>query len=133
MLMKNFGLVHGLIGALVGVGIFSAAGWRLRQSDEYARVRDAKAEVAEFQDRVREFIDKTGRQPGHLQELIQAYGLSGKVSTEDPWSETYGEPQHYQLMSKRDHEHRIVVCVMSLGADGMPGGDGFGEDIIAAP
>ena len=128
--MRNFGLTHALAAILVAFWILAGIAWRRSYNDEQDRVATARRQVNEFQELVGRYVQQTGRVPGTLEEVTRAFDSS--ISVEDPWSAQPDRPQYYLLRPAVNNGARRQ-SVISLGADGMFGGDGFGADIIADP
>ncbi|MEL6170136.1 MAG: type II secretion system major pseudopilin GspG [Pseudomonadota bacterium] len=127
----GFSLVEMLVAvAIVGllVGLVGPAAMRQLQS---SRVKATEAQIAQLRSAVDIFLIDTGRYPSAgegLNALVQnplnvpgwngPYLRDGQMPT-DPW----GGPFRYSLDAGGQ------VRIMSLGADGQPGGTGLNADI----
>ena len=124
MLMRNFGLTHALVAILVASWILAGVRWRLRINVERERVSLARKQVNELQGLVGRYTRETGRVPGSLEEVVNAF--DPPVTIKDPWG-----AHQYRILLHLDGTDSPVI--INMGADRMPGGDGFGKDIIADP
>ncbi len=86
------------------------------QADE-ARVKVAKADVANIRNAVEIYRLNNGSYPTSLQE-IAGVGKSLRKLPKDPWGKDY----HYQVNAN-------AFTLYSTGADGVEGGSGVDEDI----
>ncbi len=129
---RGFSLVEMLVAvAIVGllVGLVGPAAMRQLQS---SRVNATEAQIAQLRSAVDIFLIDTGRYPtaaeglgalvsntANLPGWNGPYLRDGKLPT-DPWGGIYS----YQLDANGQ------VQIMSLGADGQPGGTGQNADIL---
>ena len=114
-------VILALIGGLVLPGIIGKA--------EGAKVKAAASQVSRLSMAVESYYLDTGETPDSLQQLIDDPGSTGwngpyvkASSLKDPWG------RDYEYRYPGDHGDFDIV---SLGADGQPGGDGKNSDITS--
>ncbi len=109
-----------IIGLLVGVGGFAV----IRQM-KTAQVGTARAQISEIASAIKTYQMENGsRLPETLEVLVAAERREDRLLDRndiplDPW----GNPYIFQTRSDKSW------AVISLGADGAPGGEGFDADI----
>lgn len=124
--MRELGLIHALVTILAASWIHEGLDGRSRRAAERERVALARQQANEWQELVARFVRQTGRAPSSLEEVARVF--DPPVPTEDPWSALPDRPQHY-LLRRVQTPKGVKLVVMSLGADGMFDGEGFGKDI----
>ncbi len=114
-------VILALIGGLVLPGIIGRA--------ESAKIKAASSQVSRLSMAVESFYLDTGSTPESLEHLVDNPGQDGwngpyvkESSLKDPWG--------------RDYEYRMPgehgeFDILSMGADGQPGGDGKNKDITS--
>lgn len=115
-------VILALIGGLVLPGIIGKA--------EGAKVKAAASQVSRLSMAVESYYLDTGTTPDNLQQLVEDPGNLGgwngpyvkNSSLKDPWG--------------RDYEYRFPgehgeFDIVSMGADGQPGGEGKNADITS--
>jgi len=114
-------VILALIGGLVLPGIIGKA--------EGAKVKAAASQVSRLSMAVESYYLDTGETPDSLQQLIEDSGSAGwngpyvkTSSLKDPWG------REYEYRYPGDHGDFDIV---SMGADGQPGGDGKNADIAS--
>ena len=112
-------VILALIGGLVLPGIIGKA--------EGAKVKAAASQVSRLSMAVESYYLDTGTTPENLDQLIEESGVGGwngpyvKASTlKDPWG------REYVYVYPGEHGDFDII---SLGADGQPGGEGKNADI----
>ena len=107
--------IIGLFAALVGPQMFGAL--------DKARVTAAHDQIRLFKTALLSYKIDSGTFPANDQglEALRPY-LDGDVPT-DPWKHPY--------TYKYPGQHGDAPDIISLGADGQPGGDGINADIVS--
>ena len=116
-----------LVVVLIG-GIVAFAASRILGGGDRARYNLAKSQVQTLAEKVQQYQMDTGALPGSLEALVAAPpGVAGwlgpyakQADLKDPWM----HPVQYKVPGEgRPFE------IVSLGADGQPGGDSVNADI----
>jgi general secretion pathway protein G len=112
-------VILALIGGLVLPGIIGKA--------EGAKVKAAASQVSRLSMAVESFYLDTGTTPESLEQLVEEPGVGG-------WNGPYVKPSLLKDPWGRDYEYRYPgdhgdFDIVSLGADGQPGGEGKNADI----
>ena len=115
-------VILALIGGLVLPGIIGKA--------EGAKVKAAASQVSRLSMAVESFYLDTGTTPDSLQQLVDDPGNLGG------WNGPYVKGSSLKDPWGRDYEYRFPgehgeFDIVSLGADGQPGGDGKNADIVS--
>ena len=113
-------VILALIGGLVLPGIIGKA--------EGAKVKAAASQVSRLSMAVESFYLDTGATPESLDQLVEEPGSVGG------WNGPYVKPSLLKDPWGRDYEYRYPgdhgdFDIVSLGADGQPGGEGKNADI----
>ena len=115
-------VILGLLGALVAPRMFGKVG--------KSKQRAAKAQISLFETALDTYRLDVGKYPATLEALRTNHGDTNKwdgpylpkAVPKDPW----GNPYEYGVPGEHgDFE------IISLGADGSPGGDGEDKDIVS--
>lgn len=117
-----------LVVVLIG-GIVAFAANRILGGGDRAKVNLTRAQVQTLVEKVGQYQQDTGRLPETLENLVKApYEASGwlgpyakEAELKDPWNHAYV----YAVPGKDGHPFDLI----SLGADGKPGGDSVDADI----
>ena len=126
MKKRNFSLIEIMIVlsiiALVAVIVVPNLG---TTSDE-AKVQAAQIKIQQLSGDIQNYKLKTGKLPGSFEDLVNDPGVKGwkqilEVVPVDPWENPYQFEE--TPGSFRGFE------ILSYGADGQPGGEGFNADI----
>jgi general secretion pathway protein G len=113
----GFSLVE-LMVVIVIIGILgSFAALKLWGKKDEAKQTQAVHDIKEIAKAIEFFRLEKDRLPESLEELADQF--EGGEVPKDPWGSDY----IYEIKSKRDYD------VISLGADGVEGGEGFDRDI----
>lgn len=113
-------VILALIGGLVLPGIIGKA--------EGAKVKAAASQVSRLSMAVESFYLDTGATPDNLDQLVEEPGDVGG------WNGPYVKPSSLKDPWGREYEYRYPgdhgdFDILSLGADGQPGGEGNDADI----
>ncbi|MEO8662554.1 MAG: type II secretion system major pseudopilin GspG [Bryobacteraceae bacterium] len=115
-----------LFAALVGPNL-------MRQGDK-ARVTAAKAQVSQLMTALGTYKLETGAYPSTAQGL-QALRVApeGVQQWQGPYlpKEVPNDPWGHPYIYKYPGDHGDDPDIVSLGADGQPGGEGFNEDVMS--
>lgn len=125
---RGFSLIEIIVVVVLIGGIVAFAASRILGGGDRAKVKLAQAQVQTLAEKVDQYKMDTGSLPADLNALVTApSGVSGwlgpyakQADLNDPW----GTPFQY----KQPGEGRAFDLV-SLGADGKPGGDSVNADI----
>lgn len=125
---RGFSLIEIIVVVVLIGGIVAFAASRILGGGDRAKVKLAQAQVQTLAEKVDQYKMDTGSLPADLNALVAApSGVSGwlgpyakQADLNDPW----GTPFQY----KQPGEGRAFDLV-SLGADGKPGGDSVNADI----
>ncbi|MGV8942481.1 type II secretion system major pseudopilin GspG [Thermomonas sp.] len=116
-----------LVVVLIG-GIVAFAASRILGGGDRAKVNLAKAQVQTLADKVQQYQGDTGSLPGSLGDLVKspggASGWLGPYAKDGELKDPWNHPYVYTVPG----EHGPFDLV-SLGADGKPGGDSVNADI----
>ena len=125
---SGFTLIEIIVVLVLIGGIVAFAASRILGGSDRAKVNLAKAQVQTMAEKIQQFENDTGSLPGTLDELVTAPGsstgwlgpYSKAAELKDPWNHPFqytvpGDGQPFDLVS--------------LGADGKPGGASVDADI----
>ncbi|SRR5487761_2123192 len=116
----------GLIAGIVALNVFKKYGEQLPKK--------AKADISTFSEALGLYHVDTGAFPGTEQGL---QALRVKPEGVDQWAGPYIkadiplDPWGHPYLYKYPGEHGDEPDIMSLGADGQPGGEGLNADIVS--
>ncbi len=115
-------LILGLLGALVGPQMFGKVG--------KSRQRAAKAQISLFETALDTYRLDVGKYPAAIEALRTNPGdanrWDGPYLPKDVPMDPWGNP--YEYRSPGEHGEFDII---SLGADGSPGGEGEDKDIVS--
>jgi general secretion pathway protein G len=124
----GFSLIEIIVVVVLIGGIVAFAASRILGGGDRAKVNLAKAQVQTLAEKVQQFEMDTGGLPQQIGDLVKAPGNAGgwlgpyakDAELNDPWNRPYvytvpGDGKPFSLVS--------------LGADGEPGGDSVAADI----
>ena len=125
---RGFSLIEIIVVVVLIGGIVAFAASRILGGGDRAKVKLAQAQVQTLAEKVQQFQMDTGALPADLNALVAApAGAAGwlgpyakQADLNDPWM----HPMQY----KAPGEGR-AFDIVSLGADGQPGGDSVNADI----
>lgn len=125
---SGFSLIEIIVVVVLIGGIVAFAASRILGGGDRAKVKLAQAQVQTLAEKVQQFQMDTGALPADLNALVAApAGAAGwlgpyakQADLNDPWM----HPMQY----KAPGEGR-AFDIVSLGADGQPGGDSVNADI----
>jgi len=125
---SGFSLIEIIVVVVLIGGIVAFAASRILGGGDRAKVKLAQAQVQTLAEKVQQFQMDTGALPADLNALVAApagvagwlgpYAKQGDLN--DPWM----HPMQYKTLG----EGR-AFDIVSLGADGQPGGDSVNADI----
>ncbi len=125
---RGFTLIEIIVVVILIGGIVAFAASRILGGGDRAKVRLAQAQIQTLADKIQEFQMDTGTlpptldalvtQPGDAQGWLGPYAKAGDLK--DPWQ----HPLQYQVPGDGR-----PFDLISLGADGKPGGDSVDADI----
>ena len=124
----GFSLIEIIVVVVLIGGIVAFAASRILGGGDRAKVRLAESQVQTIAEKVQQYQMDTGELPPNLQALVtqsgNAPGWLGPYAKEaellDPWK----KPLQYQVPGESG-----AFDVVSLGADGQPGGQSVNADI----
>jgi len=124
---RQFSLLEVIIAITIVALVATIAVQQIGDQSDQARVEAAKIQIASFKDTITTYRINTGKFPNTLQDLVtNESGAKGwrqllEEIPQDPWNNDY----QFRLAPETFNKFEIV----SYGADGQPGGEGFNEDI----
>ena len=124
----GFSLIEIIVVVVLIGGIVAIAASRILGGGDRAKVRLAESQVQTIAEKVQQYQMDTGELPPNLQALVaqsgNAPGWLGPYAKDaellDPWK----KPLQYQVPGESG-----AFDVLSLGADGQPGGESVDADI----
>ena len=124
----GFSLIEIIVVVVLIGGIVAFAASRILGGGDRAKVRLAESQVQTIAEKVQQYQMDTGELPPNLQALVaqsgNAPGWLGPYAKDaellDPWK----KPLQYQVPGESG-----AFDVLSLGADGQPGGESVDADI----
>ena len=124
----GFSLIEIIVVVVLIGGIVAIAASRILGGGDRAKVRLAESQVQTIAEKIQQYQMDTGELPPNLQALVtqsgNAPGWLGPYAKEaellDPWK----KPLQYQVPGESG-----AFDVVSLGADGQPGGQSVDADI----
>ena len=125
---RGFSLIEIIVVVVLIGGIVAFAASRILGGGDRAKVNLAKAQVQTLAEKVQQFQMDTGELPASLQGLVSAPGdASG-------WLGPYAKEADLLDPWKNALQYRVpgdgaAFDILSLGADGQPGGDSVNADI----
>lgn len=110
---------------LLGVIVAILTAPRANMAAQYARRGEARAKIRSIQAALIQYYSEKGAYPANAQGLNALCDLQllDKCPIKDPWGRDY--------IYKYPGEHGDEPDVISLGADGQPGGEGANADIVS--
>ena len=125
---RGFSLIEIIVVVVLIGGIVAFAASRILGGGDRAKVRLAESQVQTIAEKVQQYQMDTGELPPNLQALVaqsgNAPGWLGPYAKDaellDPWK----KPLQYQVPGESG-----AFDVLSLGADGQPGGESVDADI----
>ena len=121
-----------LIVVIVLIGLVAAAvGGKIISNKKRAEARLAVTALNSLAAQVDQYQADVGTYPDSLEQLLAAPGnvegwlgpYAKKLDFQDPW--------HNPIQYKRPGEDDAPYSLLSLGADGKPGGEGVDKDVTA--
>jgi general secretion pathway protein G len=121
-----------LIVVIVLIGLVAAAvGSKIISNKKRAEAKLAVTQLNSLAAQVDQYQSDVGTYPDSLEQLLAAPGnvegwlgpYAKKVDFQDPW--------HNPIQYKRPGDDQAPYSLLSLGADGKPGGEGVDKDVTA--
>ena len=120
-------IVAAVVGALALLTVISAILTvpRLNEAQEHARAAAARYQINSIRIGLIQYYSEKGAYPSAAQGLsvLCELGFLTKCPLKDPWGHDY--------VYKYPGDHGDEPDIISLGADGQPGGDGANADIVS--
>lgn len=121
-------IVIGLIGLILALVAAKIMG-----SQKRAEYKLAQTQMQTISGKIEQFRADVGRLPASLDELITApsngSGWLGPYSR----AEELSDPWHQKIELRAPGDNGKEFQLVSLGADGKPGGEGVDADLVVAP
>ena len=126
MTLLEVTIVIVLIGAILAV-----VGGKIITNKKRAEANLARTQLSSLSAQVEQYQADVGTYPDALEQLVTAPGnADGWLG---PYAKTtdFSDPWHKPIEYRRPGDNEAPYKLISLGADGKPGGDGVDKDVVA--
>ena len=124
----GFTLIEIIVVVVLIGGIVAFAASRILGGGDRAKVKLAQAQIQTLADKINEYQSDTGSLPATLDALVtqpgDAQGWLGPYAKQSDMKDPWQHPLEYKVPGDGK-----PFDLVSLGADGMPGGDSVNADI----
>jgi general secretion pathway protein G len=128
---RGFTLIEMIVVIVLIAAVLAVVGGKIISNKKRAEANLAKTQLSSLAAQVDQYQSDVGAYPDSLEQLTKA------PSNADGWLGPYAkaadfkDPWHNPIEYHRPGENEAPYKLVSLGADGKPGGDGVDKDIVA--
>ena len=129
--VRGFTLLELMVVIVLIGGILAIVGSSIINNKKRAEAKLASTQLSSLSSQVEQFQADVGTYPESLQELVTA--PSNAPGWLGPYAKTtdFSDPWHNPIEYRRPGDDEAPYKLISLGADGKPGGEGVDKDVSA--
>ncbi|MFA6984713.1 MAG: type II secretion system major pseudopilin GspG [Arenimonas sp.] len=128
---RGFTLIELVIVITLIAAVLAVVGGKVISNKKRAEANLAKTQLSSLAAQVDQYQADVGAYPDSLAQLVsapsEATGWLGPYAKDTDFKDPWHNPIEYQRPGDNDAPYKLL----SLGADGKPGGDGVDKDVVA--